>query len=121
MESNHRLVPTTFPLVRFPDVYAVDADPPFEDGAVEDEAEESEPRLCRRGGASGDDAGLPMAAAVGAWAPGFGLSAREGALDDTGLVSSRRPGPTKASWRRWLGRGGEAPSRGVASDGLGIE
>ena len=126
-ESNYRLVPTTFPLHRFPVVYAVDADPPIEDGAVEDDAEESDPCLCRRGEAAGDDADPPItdgAAAVDAEAPGIGLSFRGGASVDTvvGWAMGWAPrlfGAIKFSWRSWLGRSGGAPSLADASDGLG--
>ncbi len=59
-ESNHRLVPTTFPLLRFPEAYAVDADPPSEGGVPEDDAEEFDPWPGRLGGAAVVDADPPI-------------------------------------------------------------
>ncbi len=100
-ESNHRLVPTTFPLLRLPDAYAVDADPPIEDGAVEADAEESDLGLCLRGEVAVDDADPPItggAAAVDAEAPGIGLSFHGRAPFDPGVgLVPRLLGASKTS------------------------
>ena len=113
----------SFPLLRFPDAYAVDADPPTEDGAVEDDAEELDPCLWRRGGATVGDADLPIpggAAAVGTEEPVDGEPFRGVVVADTGVVVTRRLfGAIKLSWGYWLGRSGGVPSPADTSDGLG--